>query len=169
MHATRRRPVCPYPAPRQQGVAAIEFAISVVILMMVFFAIVTYGSLFWIKQSLSQAAGEGARAAFVAGQQGLADAGAVACLTAERSAGWLNAPASAPRARCSTTPVACSALAPPSALCLRITMDYRTGDWPLIAVMRGVARLFGAPDQVSSWVPERLTAQAVVEVISESS
>lgn len=153
----------------QTGAAAIEFALTIVLLMMVFFAIVTYGSLFWINQSLSTAAGEGARAAFMAGQQGLADAGNVACRTAERSAGWLNRPDETPRARCQSQAIACSATAARSARCLRITVEYRTDDWPLIVAMRGLASLFGQSSQISSWVPERLMAQAVVEVISESS
>ena len=153
----------------QAGAAAIEFALCIVLLMMVLFAIVTYGSLFWIKQSLSQAAGEGARAAFMAGQQGLADAGDLACRTAERSAGWLNRTGAAPRARCQSQAIACRAVAAPSARCLRITVEYRTDDWPLIVTMRGLATLFGQSAQWSSWVPERLASQAVVEVTSEPS
>ncbi len=158
------------PLARQRGAAAIELGLTIVLLMMVLFAIITYGSLFWIQQSLAQAAGEGARAAFIGSQQNLPDARLQACRTAERSAGWLNPPnASTPLARCQIQAVACSAGVAPQTLCLRITMDYRTRDWPLLATMRGLGSVFASAEQIEQWVPERLVAQAVVQVISEPS
>ncbi|MEI2415643.1 TadE/TadG family type IV pilus assembly protein [Orrella sp. JC864] len=154
----------------QRGAAAIEFGLTIVLLLMVLFAILTYGSLFWIQQSLSQAAGEGARAAFIGGQQSLADAQALACRTAERSAGWLNMPDPAPaRARCRSEPIACAGAPAPDLACFRITVDYRTEDWPLLATLRGLASVFADAQQIARWIPERLAAQAVVQVVSESS
>lgn len=48
------------------GAAALEFALVLPILIMVVFAIITYGYMFSVRQALTQAAAEGARAAAVA-------------------------------------------------------------------------------------------------------
>ncbi|WP_175777945.1 TadE/TadG family type IV pilus assembly protein [Burkholderia anthina] len=48
---------------RQRGVAAIEFAIVFPLFFLIFYAIVTFGLIFVVKQNLTFAASEGARAA----------------------------------------------------------------------------------------------------------
>ncbi|WP_081055830.1 TadE/TadG family type IV pilus assembly protein [Burkholderia pseudomultivorans] len=48
---------------RQRGVAAIEFAFVFPLFFLIFYAIVTFGMIFLIKQNLTFAASEGARAA----------------------------------------------------------------------------------------------------------
>ena len=48
---------------KQQGAAAVEFAILFPIFFLIFYAIITYGLIFAAQQTLTLAAAEGARAA----------------------------------------------------------------------------------------------------------
>lgn len=50
------------PRARQRGVAAIEFALVFVVLLSVLYALATFGAVLYIQQSVTRAAGEGARA-----------------------------------------------------------------------------------------------------------
>ncbi|HSX67538.1 TadE family protein [Nocardioides sp.] len=54
------------PRRDEAGAAALEFALVLPILIMMVFAIITYGYMFSVRQALTQAAAEGARAAAVA-------------------------------------------------------------------------------------------------------
>lgn len=57
-------PVSLYPVPtRQSGAASVEFALVFPIFFTLFYAVVCYGFVFTIQQSLTMAAEEGARAA----------------------------------------------------------------------------------------------------------
>jgi Flp pilus assembly protein TadG len=49
----------------ERGAAAVEFALVVPLLLLVLFGIISYGFMLSVRQSLAQAAGEGARAAAV--------------------------------------------------------------------------------------------------------
>ncbi|EFI60011.1 MULTISPECIES: TadE/TadG family type IV pilus assembly protein [Comamonas] len=85
---------------RQQGAAAIEFAILFPIFFLIFYAIITYGLIFAAQQTLTLAAAEGARAAvrYPAPSSGssatkekqLLDRLAAACATAALATDWLS-------------------------------------------------------------------------------
>jgi Flp pilus assembly pilin Flp len=49
----------------ERGAAAVEFALVVPFLLLILFGIISYGFMLSVRQSISQAAGEGARAAAV--------------------------------------------------------------------------------------------------------
>ncbi|MEX0426437.1 TadE/TadG family type IV pilus assembly protein [Nocardioides sp. DS6] len=53
-------------AGRERGAAAVEFALVAPLLLLLIFGIISYGVMLSFRQSLSQAAAEGARAAAVA-------------------------------------------------------------------------------------------------------
>lgn len=54
-------------APKDEsGAAALEFALVLPILLLILFGIISYGYIFSVRQALTQAAAEGARAAAVA-------------------------------------------------------------------------------------------------------
>src|SRR3546814_17070462 len=59
----------------QRGVAAIEFALTVVLLLVIVFGIVSYGAMFWAQQKLSHLAGEGAGYALVLSMEGTGGGG----------------------------------------------------------------------------------------------
>lgn len=48
----------------QQGAASIEFSLSLMVFFLIFFGLISFGTLFWVQQKLSYAAGEGARVLF---------------------------------------------------------------------------------------------------------
>jgi len=50
----------------EEGAAALEFALVLPLLLLIVFAIISYGYMFSVRQALTQAAAEGARAAAVA-------------------------------------------------------------------------------------------------------
>ncbi|BDB72236.1 MULTISPECIES: TadE/TadG family type IV pilus assembly protein [Comamonas] len=85
---------------KQQGAAAIEFAILFPIFFLIFYAIITYGLIFAAQQTLTLAAAEGARAAvrYPAPSSGssatkekqLLDRLAAACASAAIATDWLS-------------------------------------------------------------------------------
>jgi len=160
-------------ARRQRGAASIEFGVTVLLFLLLFFGIVSYGSLFLVQQMISQAAGEGARAALSAAQAGhaggaaglAAAAGDAGCRVAVPADGdstdWL-------RAVCTSAPLACPwNTAGGAANCVSISVAYDTTQWPLLNVMRGVAGLLGA--RAANFLPAQLRAAATVQISPELS
>lgn len=80
---------------KQQGAAAIEFAILFPIFFLIFYAIITYGLIFAAQQTLTLAAAEGARAAvrypasLPSGQNQLQARQKAACDMANNALEWL--------------------------------------------------------------------------------
>ena len=64
----------------QKGVAAIEFAIVLPLLMMIIFGIIEFGLLMYDKQVITNASREGARAGVVVGVSRVDDAGILAVM-----------------------------------------------------------------------------------------
>jgi Flp pilus assembly protein TadG len=107
------------PAQRERGAAAVEFALVVPLLLMLVFGIISYGYMLSFRQSISQAAAEGARAA------------AVATSDSDRQAVAYDAVEDALGATCAVDadPLTCSADAS-DACCLAVTVtwDYAGDD-----------------------------------------
>jgi len=60
-----RLPACPRARRREDGAAAVEFALVVPFLLLLVFGIISYGYMLSFRQALSQGAAEGVRAAAV--------------------------------------------------------------------------------------------------------
>jgi len=157
---------------RQRGVASIEFGLTILLLLLVFFGIVSYGALFLAKQMVSHAAGEGARAALATAQRGR-DAGGAGLATVAGEAGcrvasppdeganWLGTV-------CTATPQACPWNTGGGAgNCVSIAVTYDTTGWPLLNTMRGLAQLFGP--RAAGFLPAQLHAAAIVQISPELS
>lgn len=158
----------------QSGIAALEFALTITVMLLVVTGIVGFGALFWAQQKLSKAAGEGAQAALYATQAGqpLAQLQAVACAAAQREAGLL-IPAGAnvlgagdgcavQTALCASLPNGWNPAAGDApATCASVNLSYSLSNWPLVAMM---SALTGG----SNWFPTQLSARAVVQVASVS-
>jgi Flp pilus assembly protein TadG len=98
---------------RQDGAAAVEFALVVTPLLILLMGIISYGYMLSFRQSISQAASEGARAAAVA--PATADRQAVAYAAIEQT---LSATCGSTYLTCSTsTPASCSS-------CISVTVTY---------------------------------------------
>lgn len=112
-----RRAVMRARARRDEGgAAALEFALVLPILLMLVFGIISYAYMFSVRQALTQAAAEGARAAAVA-QTGQSATRATAAVN-EALAG-LDMTCGAEGLTCTPTPATCG-----SASCMRVTVTY---------------------------------------------
>ncbi|AYQ38248.1 pilus assembly protein TadE [Burkholderia aenigmatica] len=122
----RYRQRCGY--GRQRGATAVEFAIVFPVFFVICYAIISFGMIFAIQQSLTFAAGEGARA----GLNYATDLTARmnnAQTTAMYFLGWLNVgtqqvAVSAPQCSYDTAPKTS-----PSLYCLSVTVNYTPVGW----------------------------------------
>lgn len=160
-------------SPNQQGIAAIEFALSITIVLMLFFGIVTYGALFWTQQKVSQLAAEGGRYAVATSMRQTRPLLETAVCTEhiERVAKNDLLLKSLPTSEsgngsvpfCQLTVSPCTnGTEEPTCATITITADG-TQNWPLMTIMRGLASVFtNDPD---SLVPTKLTSKAVVQIM----
>ncbi|WP_179403641.1 TadE/TadG family type IV pilus assembly protein [Burkholderia guangdongensis] len=116
----------------QRGATAVEFALVFPLFFVIFYAIVSYGLIFAIQQSLTLAAAEGARAALNyvyesngSSSQALTDRASAAQTTAKNMTNWLpNVSVQTP------TPGPCSYSA--SMYCVTVTVSYPYSTHPLV-------------------------------------
>jgi hypothetical protein len=140
----------------EEGAAMIEFAIVFSVLCLFLFGIIAFGMVMAVKQTVSQAAAEGARAAVAANQN---DARTVTRAQVASSASWLGAPNPCPEVdptlpdfmagqtvACQTTVGYCSGLAGPS--CETVTVYYSWKNKPIIPALPFVSAAL--PDVISS-------------------
>jgi len=126
----------------QRGAVLVEFALTAVIFLTLIYGSLTYGVIFWVKASLTHAAGEGSRAAVRVDQ---ATAASTAQAEAENvidktlpsnSAGWAK-PVQAVSAQCANS----------SNTCLTVTVTYPYKDHPIIPTLPFLPAL---PSQLKS-------------------
>lgn len=151
---------------RERGAAAVEFALLAPILIMLIFAIISYGYMLSFRQALSQAAAEGARAAAVqpVGVTDLlrTDAAVKAVSDAVRSYGvrceggqiYRGATSAANDVGdCSITPPAACSTSVANATCVKVTLTYNYRAHPLLPSIG-----------LGFTLPERLTYTSEVRV-----
>ncbi|OZI32927.1 hypothetical protein CEG14_18800 [Bordetella genomosp. 1] len=144
---------------RQRGVAAIEFALSITLLLLVLCGIVGLGSLFWAQQKITKAVGEGAQVALQTGLAGTFN-GTAACNAARQEADWL-------AVSCAVTVANCPWADANGVVqrCARVSLSYNAADWPLLGMMRTLAGTLPGGNQ---WLPSTLSALASVQIPSGS-
>jgi Flp pilus assembly protein TadG len=112
----------------ERGAAAVEFALVVPILLLLTFGIISFGFMLSFRQSVSQAAAEGARAA------------AVAPAAADRSAIARAAVAQVMGVTCGSAYLTCTVTTPPTcAPCISVAVVYAYKADPSKPVFPGVA------------------------------
>jgi Flp pilus assembly protein TadG len=131
---------------REDGVAAVEFAIVSMVFLLMLFGILTYGYIFGLSQSLNHAAEEGARAAVST----TSDSAAItkAHDTALSRLSWLGS-------RIQSSDIVAAVAACPSDVtvkCVTVTITYPWNTRPVI------------PHFVGLPVPNQMQAVAVVEL-----
>ncbi|GEP36937.1 hypothetical protein NPS01_06000 [Nocardioides psychrotolerans] len=126
----------------ERGAAALEFALIAPLLMLMLIGIITYGYMLSFRQSLSQAAAEGARAA------------AVAPLSANRAALATSAVGSAMGVACGSTYLTCTVTFPTTCTCVSVTVTHSYKADPSKPVFLGLGLV----------IPDKLTYTAVSEV-----
>ncbi|GEP33138.1 hypothetical protein NSZ01_09060 [Nocardioides szechwanensis] len=127
---------------RDDGAAAVEFALVAPLLILLLMGIIGYGYMLSFRQSISQAAAEGARAA------------AVAPATANREAIAKAAVASALGVTCGSTYLACTVAFPATCTCVEVTVTHSYKADPSKPVFLGLGLV----------MPDKLTYKSVAEV-----
>ncbi|WP_454691057.1 TadE/TadG family type IV pilus assembly protein [Achromobacter aloeverae] len=156
-----RRVRHPAAAPRgrghaaQRGLAALEFALVLSVFLLLFGGIVGLGGVMWAQQKLAGAATEGARAVLDSGQDGAVDMSA-GCKAARDAVTWLAIGCTATQQACAWPGGAGNA----AARCAAVSLSYSTADWPLLSLARTLSQALWQ----SAWVPQTLTAHAVVQI-----
>lgn len=122
---------------RQRGATAVEFAIIFPLFFAICYAIICFGMIFVIQQSLTSAASEGARAGLSYAPT-LAGRGANAKTTALNLLGWLNINSEQVTV---TTPQCSYDKSPstsPSLYCLTVQISYTPAGWVTAVPFLGV-------------------------------
>jgi len=149
---------------RQRGVAAIEFAVVLTVLLLILLAIIGYGAIFWTQQQLSSAAGEGARAGLQASYSGRADVQIAACDAAMDLFG----PGSNIVCNRDATPKRCewAGAGGVQVGCLDVVLRYDVAQWPLLQSFQGLLGFVtgGATEKL---IPSTLWARATIQITQE--
>jgi Flp pilus assembly protein TadG len=124
----------------EQGSAVVEFAISVTLLLVLLFGIISYGYVLSFKQGLTQAAAEGARAGAV---------GSNVSLAVGRSVGAFNKTCGSGGLTCNFTTTSCS-----GHTCQQVQLIYDYDHYPLLPKFPGLGLL----------LPGTLTSTSIAEV-----
>ncbi|MCW2815939.1 MAG: TadE family protein [Nocardioides sp.] len=138
----------------QRGASAVEFALVVPVLLLLLLGIISYGFMLSLRQAVTQAAAEGARAAAVTlvlaekqanGRTAVSnslDTYGITC-----SAGNLVRAGDTVGTCDVTAPGACVPAAATGVQCVKVTVSYNYGDHPLIPTFPGVGVVL--PDTLS--------------------
>ncbi|GAA4410482.1 hypothetical protein GCM10011450_19450 [Advenella faeciporci] len=148
----------------QQGVAAIEFALTISVLLVICFAIVSYGMLMWTQQKVSHIAGDSARVGLQQSIQGNALYAQEACNHAKVMVATdfiLKDFAEAPKF-CDFKQVACSWDSKQK--CLQLTIAVTVDGLPLVNMVQAVGNLLSKDTDTKSWIPSALSATSTVKI-----
>ncbi len=133
------------PRTGDRGAAAVEFALIVPILLVLLFGIISYGVMLSFRQSMSQAAAEGARAAAVSYQTSTAQASAYASVNEALNSfgvtcttGVLQKGATTVGTCAVSAPGACTPAAATGIQCVTVALSYNYRANPLVPSFPGV-------------------------------
>lgn len=143
---------------RQHGAAAIEFALVMMVMLVLLGGIVGYGALFWMQQKLSHAAGDAARSALYASQSALVSDEVVRQAACQNATQLWGAAVS-----CSIERPSCGAGAGAAARCLQVRLVYNVSSWTPAASLRSFAAAIPFISS-SELVPDQLAAFAKVQI-----
>ncbi|HVW31055.1 MAG TPA: TadE/TadG family type IV pilus assembly protein [Acidimicrobiia bacterium] len=135
----------------QRGAALVEFAIAVVVLLMLLFGIIEYGYALSFKQGLTQASAEGARAAAVA-STGTAATAAQAAVT--KSVAAFNKTCGTGGLTCTYSTLAADTGCAVGTSCIRVQVSYDYNHYPLMPKFPGLGLL----------LPNTLTSTSITQV-----
>lgn len=154
----------------QRGIAAMEFALVLVLILALLFGVIAFGSILWVQQALSFAAGEGTRSILLRCEYAANDEQADPCPspavlargcdTALHSAGWFSS-----AAICSTqlTTVECpggyvaAAGTTQEPQRLRLDMAFDSRSWSPIHTAAQAAGMIGIDDLAPATLRARST------------
>ena len=148
----------------QQGVAAIEFALVITVLLTICFAIVSFGMLMWTQQKVSHIAGDSARVALQQSILGNVAFKSAACAhaTAMVSADMVLRELPANQVTCLIPPEPTPCTWDTSQQCLQLTMTVKVSGLPLVNLVQSLGNVFS--DNPNTWIPTELSATSVVKI-----
>lgn len=120
----------------ERGVAALEFAIVSLLLMMLIYGIITFGFVFALNHNIAHAAGEGARAAILKSNT-TATTAQIETFAEDTARDRLSFQAARDNAVIDASVAACSN--DPAVDCITVTVDYDYATFPLVPPLFGVA------------------------------
>jgi Flp pilus assembly protein TadG len=157
-------PAAPVGSKQQQGAAAVEFAISILLILLIFFGIVTYGSLFWMQQKISHISADGARYALA---ESLRSSGTL-LQTAGKACQYITAASEDDSLLETFNPTCTPAQASDAcAQCIRLTVTITdpASIWPFLNLVKNIASLI--PGSASeALVPSTLTSSATIQIFT---
>lgn len=148
----------------QQGVAAIEFALVLGVLMLLVYGTLAFGLLFWMQQKLSHVAGDSARHAVIASMAKEPDPAQMGCnhVAQHVSKDWLLASLGAQHVSCTPSAAQQSCPDDPDASCASIVVVADVSQWPVLILIRGLTNVVRAADSLQ--IIQQLSATAIVRV-----
>ncbi len=120
----------------ERGASAVEFAIVVPVFLLFLIGIIQYGTIFLVRNQMTQAASDAARVAVTASTMTAAETAASTALAQDLThdgAGLMSADCSNSAVSCTALP-ASSCNAPSGYQCLQVTVTYNYSQDPVIAI-----------------------------------
>lgn len=154
---------CPH--ARQRGAAAVEFALTITMLLVMALAIAGFGFLAWAQQRLSAMAGEGARVALLASYQDPVRAGASACQRVRHMADdALLLSGVGIQCRPVSLPCGWSDANGNAQPCMRLELSGDVSGWPLLRLLGSAFALLGEGQGETQGY--RLRTSATIQIAS---
>jgi Flp pilus assembly protein TadG len=116
-------------SPAQRGAVLVEFAITCTLFLTLVYAAIAYGVMFWVKATITHAAGEAARAA-IGGVDAVATARTTAEAIIDRTLPAANAASAKPVA-----PTTAPCAANPAETCITVTVSYPYAAHPVVPTL----------------------------------
>lgn len=142
--------------PGERGAAAVEFALVVPLLVLILFGIVSFGLMLSLRQGLSQAAGEGARAAAVTLVDADKNTAAVAAI--DDALGYGVTCSGGTLQRGGETVGTCTVSAPApcgDAECVTVSLSYVYDEHPIVPSLLGIGAML--PDTLEYTTTARVS------------
>jgi Flp pilus assembly protein TadG len=113
----------------QRGAALVEFSIAATLFLTLIYGSISYGIMFWVKNSITHAAGEGARAG-LRGTDPVAAAKTAAEATIDKTLPTANAAWAKP-----ITPTLGTCATDPTKTCVTVTVTYPYSAHPIVPAL----------------------------------
>lgn len=148
----------------QRGVAAIELALVLGVLLLLMYGLIGFGLLFWVQQKVEHIAGDSARHATVVSMSGHANPAQAGCdyVSHHVSADRVLSSLGVGSVVCVPSTLGQPCVHEPSELCAVITVTANMAAWKVFKPVRVLARASGARDGMSAI--DQLSATAIVRV-----
>ncbi len=164
-HSPRTLASLSSPHARQRGAAAVEFALTITMLLVMALGIAGFGFLAWAQQRLSAMAGEGARVASLVSYQDPAAVGVSACRRVSHMADDMLLMSGVDiQCRPMSLPCGWNDANGDAQQCMRLELSGDVSGWPLLRLLGSAFALLG--DGQGETQGYRLRTSATIQIAS---